>query len=75
MVGNGVNGHDAAQIVGLSARGPRATTTAAGAQADDAPGMLRNPIIICLTLAAIVAVAVVAEAVVAVTTSRRRIAW
>ena len=37
--------------------------------------MLKNPVIVCLALAAIVAVAVVAEAVVVLTTRRRRIAW
>ena len=37
--------------------------------------MLRNPIIVCLALAAIVVVAAVAEAVVVLTSCRRRIAW
>jgi hypothetical protein len=37
--------------------------------------MLRNPVILCLTLAALLVVAVVAEAVVAVNARRRRIAW
>jgi hypothetical protein len=41
----------------------------------DALEMLRNPVIVCLALAAIVVVAALAEAVVVVTARRRRIAW
>jgi len=36
--------------------------------------MLRNPIVVCLALAAIVVLATIAEAIV-ILTARRRIAW
>jgi hypothetical protein len=61
--------------VGLTARRRRATPIALGVFGRDASAMLRNPVIVCLTLAAIVVVAVIAEAVVIVTSRRRRIAW
>jgi hypothetical protein len=63
------------RTVGLTARIRRATPIAAAPLGRDPLGMLRNPIIVCLALAAIVVVAVVAEAVVVLTTHRRRIAW
>jgi len=64
-----------AGIVGLTARRRRVTSIAPGAPGREAPRMLRNPIIVCLALAAIFVVAAVAEAVVILTTRRRRIAW
>ena len=73
--GNGVNTHDAAVIGGLTARPRPVSSRAARPARGDAHGMLRNPVIVCLTLAVIVVVAAVAEAVVIVTTRRRRIAW
>jgi len=62
-------------FVGLTARLRRATSRAQAASGGDALAMLRNPVIVCLTLAAIVVVATIAEAVVIVTSRRRRIAW
>ena len=61
--------------MGLTAHTRRATPIARGPRGGDPPRMLRNPIMVCLTLAAIVVVAAVAEAVVIVTSRRRRIAW
>ena len=61
--------------MGLTARTRRATSIASATLGRDPAGMLRNPIIVCLALAAIVVVAAVAEAVVVLTTRRRRIAW
>lgn len=61
--------------MGLSARSRRATPIAAEAPGGDPAAMLRNPIMVCLALAAIFVVAVVAEAVVILTSRRRRIAW
>jgi hypothetical protein len=61
--------------VGLTARRRRATPIAREVSGRDAPAMLRNPVIVCLTLAAIVVVALLAEAVVIATSRRRRIAW
>ena len=60
---------------GLTPRSRRATPIAAASLGRDPLRMLKNPVIVCLALAAIVAVAVVAEAVVVLTTRRRRIAW
>jgi hypothetical protein len=62
--------------VGLTARGRRVTSIAHAPVGGDPGGMLRNPIIVCLTLAAIVVLAAAAEAVVVLATRRRRrIAW
>jgi len=61
--------------VGLTARTRRATPIARAGLGRDPAGMLRNPIIVCLALVAIVVVAAVAEGVVVLTTRRRRIAW
>jgi hypothetical protein len=61
--------------VGLTARIRRATPIAPTPLRRDPAGMLRNPVIVCLALAAIVVLAAVAEAVVILTTRRRRIAW
>jgi hypothetical protein len=61
--------------VGLTPRSRRATPIAAAPLGRHALRMLKNPVIVCLALAAIVVVAVVAEAVVVLTTRRRRIAW
>ena len=60
---------------GLTARTRRATPIAAARLGRDPVRMLRNPIIVCLALAAIVVLAAVAEVVVVLTTRRRRIAW
>ena len=60
----------------LTPRGRRATSLAADATRGDHGRMLRNPIIVCFTLAAIVVVAALAEAAVVLTSRRRRrIAW
>ncbi len=61
--------------MGLTARPRRATPIAGAARGRDPPAMLRNPVIVCITLAAIVVVAGLAEAVVILTSRRRRIAW
>lgn len=61
--------------MGLSARSRRATPIAAEALGGDPAAMLRNPVMVCLALAAIFIVAAVAEAVVVLTSRRRRIAW
>src|SRR5439155_19631648 len=61
--------------VGLTAHTRRATPLARARFGRDPFGMLKNPIIVCLALAAIVVLAAVAEAVVVLTTRRRRIAW
>jgi hypothetical protein len=62
--------------VGLTAHGPRATPIAGDELRGDHGPMFRNPVIVCLTLAAIVVVATLAEAVVVLTSRRRRrIAW
>jgi len=61
--------------VGLSAPSRRATPIAAEALGGDPAAMLRNPVMVCLALAAIFIVAAVAEAVVVLTSRRRRIAW
>jgi hypothetical protein len=63
------------KTVGLTARIRRATPIARAPHGRDPAGMLRNPIIVCLALAAIVVLAAIAEAVVVLTTRRRRIAW
>lgn len=61
--------------MGLTPAGRRATSLVPKTPTRDAAAMLRNPVIVCLTLAAIVVVAALAEAVVILTSRRRRIAW
>ena len=61
--------------MGLTAPVSRATSLTPAPAGGHAPAMLRNPLLVCLTLAAIVVVAAVAEAVVVLTSRRRRIAW
>jgi hypothetical protein len=62
--------------VGLTAHGPRATSTASDELRGDHAPMFRNPVFVCLTLAVIVVLATIAEAVVVLTSRRRRrIAW
>ena len=62
-------------MVGLTAPYRRVSSIARTGRRGDAHAMLRNPVIVCLTLAAIVVLAAVAEVVVVLTTRRRRIAW
>ena len=63
-------------MVVLTAARPRATPIAPEAARRDHRRMLRNPLIVCLTLAGIVVVAALAEAAVILTSRRRRrIAW
>lgn len=62
--------------MGLTACAWRATSIARAPAGGDPAGMLKNPVIVCLTLVAIVVLATVAEAVVVLTARRRRrIAW
>ncbi len=62
--------------MGLTAHGPRATSTASDELRGDHGPMFRNPVLVCLTLAVIVVLATLAEAVVVLTSRRRRrIAW
>lgn len=62
--------------MGLTARRGGVTSSAHDPLGGDPGAMLRNPVIVCLALAAIVVLAAVAEAVVVLTTRRpRRIAW
>jgi hypothetical protein len=63
------------RIVRLTAVCRRVSSIAGTAAGGDAQGMLRNPVIVCITLAALVVLAALAEAVLVVTTRRRRIAW
>jgi multisubunit Na+/H+ antiporter MnhC subunit len=64
------------EIVGLTALARRVTPIAQEELGGDHGPMLRNPIIVCLTLAAIVVLAAIAEAAVVLTSRRRRrIAW
>lgn len=62
--------------MGLTAHARRATPIAGDEVRGDHVRMFRNPVFVCLTLAAIVVVATIAEAVVVLTSRRRRrIAW
>ena len=62
--------------MGLTAHGRRATSIASDELQRDHARMFRNPVFVCVTLAVIVVLATIAEAVVVLTSRRRRrIAW